>query len=143
MGTDAVLSGASQRADAHHRRFSRSSRLASLILSPSLPFAVLTTISSSPSSNSRVARRTISLTLSVARIRVWLLYLPAESAIPCSVVSVFAASCTRPCIAFILFSFLIIHLSVFLFFSISFLFFSVSYFCSSFQLRFLGIYSHR
>lgn len=37
MGTDAVLSGASQRADAHHRRFSRSPRLASLILSPSLP----------------------------------------------------------------------------------------------------------
>lgn len=36
MGTDAVLSGASQRADAHHRRFSRSPRLASLILSPSL-----------------------------------------------------------------------------------------------------------
>lgn len=143
MGTDAVLSGASQRADAHHRRFSCSPRLASLILSPSLPFALLTTISSSPSSNSRVARRTISLTLSVARIRVWLLYLLAEGAIPCSVVSVFAALCTRPCISFVLFSFLIIHLSVFLFFSISFLFFSVSYFCFSFQIRFLGIYSHR
>lgn len=41
MGTDAVLSGASQRADAHHRRFSRSPRLASLILSPSLPLRCL------------------------------------------------------------------------------------------------------
>ena len=64
MGTDAVLSGASQRADAHHRRFSRSPRLASLILSSSLrlpphplPHALLATISPSPSSNSRVARR--------------------------------------------------------------------------------------
>lgn len=70
---------------------------------PPSPFAVLTTISSSPSSNGRVARRTISLTLSVARIRVWPLYLPAEGAIPCSVVSVFAASCTRLCIAFVFF----------------------------------------
>ena len=64
MGTDAVLSGASQRADAHHRRFSRSPRLASLILSSSLrlpppppPHPLLATISPSPSSNSRVARR--------------------------------------------------------------------------------------
>lgn len=48
MGTDAVLSGASQRADAHHRRFSRSPRLASLILSPSLPSDPRSTHPSSP-----------------------------------------------------------------------------------------------
>lgn len=76
MGTDAVLSGASQRADAHHRRFSRSPRLASLILSPSLTPLQLslkpTTISlviSIPQQHRAEPRETetISLTLSVAR----------------------------------------------------------------------------
>lgn len=63
MGTDAVLSGASQRADAHHRRFSRSPRLASLILSPSLAPLQLSlkpttsSLSSSPSrSNTEPSR---------------------------------------------------------------------------------------
>lgn len=90
---------------------------------PPSPFALLTTISSSPSSNSRVARRTISLTLSVARIRVWPLYLPAEGAIPCSVVSVFAASCTRPCIAFV-----------------SFFFFNYTFVCLSLLLSILSLF---
>lgn len=53
---DAVLSGASQRADAHHRRFSRSPRLARslssfsfcLSISPSLPRFLSVSVSSSP-----------------------------------------------------------------------------------------------
>lgn len=50
---------------------------------PPSPFALLATISSSPSSNSRVARRTISLTLSsVARISVCGLF-ACQRRIPC------------------------------------------------------------
>lgn len=85
---------------------------------PPSPFAVLTTISSSPSSNSRVARRTISLTLSVARIRVWPLYLPAEGAIP-----------LLRCLGFCRLVYAVVYCLCFFFF-----FFNYTFVCLSFSL---------
>lgn len=139
MGTDAVLSGASQRADAHHRRFSRSPRLASLILSSSLrlppiplPHALLATISPSPSSNSRVARRRPSASPCRLFGYVWPLRLPVKGASPRCVVSAFAALvCARPCTFF----FLLGCPFSLLFFSLSLsLFIRSFFFCLSFSL---------
>lgn len=140
MGTDAVLSGASQRADAHHRRFSRSPRLASLILSPSLPLRCLNhhlviSIQQQPSRETDHQPHPIG----------------------CSdtrVASVFACRRRNPllrCLGFCRLAYAAVYCLCFFFFfnytfvclSFSLYPFPFSYFCSSFQLRFLGIYSHR